>query len=527
LPENCFTIEAITSTGIMLNSVGSPDNIALEYSTDGVMWKRFYPNATYIVQPAGHVAYIKANGANSTISKSEQDYYQFSLSGSCRVSGSIMTLLDSKAIVSSVPEYCFYGLFKGCEDIESAPELPALTLSTGCYAHMFEQCVSLQEAPELPATSLAEACYAYMFSNCQFDRAPNLPAKDLSASCYEGMFEECYALKEIDVSFTSWNAATSGWVKNANNTGVFKCPFVLAKSYGENRIPSGWDVEYTDNFLTFTAEVQDVHVGMKSSSITVNPPSISLEYSSDLETWSPFTPGIGSGTTHLTLNEIGDKVYIRANNSNTTFGEENLAWMFSVDKKCAVSGNVMSLLDHNTYNGGVGSYGFYALFSGCKITSAPDLTATSLGESCYEYMFEGCSELVKAPDLPATILKRYCYHAMFMGCSKLVIPPDIQAESVWEGCCCDMFSNCTSLSRAPVLKALHIYNRCYASMFHNCSSLSYVEVKFGSWNDGEYATFNWLNGVSASGIFRCPSSLPDIRDESHIPEGWERNPPET
>lgn len=39
------------------------------------------------------------------------------------------------------------------------------------------------------------------------------------------------------------------------------------------------------------------------------------------------------------------------------------------------------------------SYGYYNLFSFCKIISAPKLPATTLANSCYLYMFYGCTPL--------------------------------------------------------------------------------------------------------------------------------------
>jgi hypothetical protein len=57
------------------------------------------------------------------------------------------------------------------------------------------------------------------------------------------------------------------------------------------------------------------------------------------------------------------------------------------------------------------------MFSDCtSLTSAPELPATTLTESCYSYMFMFCSSLTKAPELPATKLAENCYCRMFMFC---------------------------------------------------------------------------------------------------------------
>ena len=60
------------------------------------------------------------------------------------------------------------------------------------------------------------------------------------------------------------------------------------------------------------------------------------------------------------------------------------------------------------------------MFNGCTgLTTAPELTATTLANYCYKEMFSGCTGLTTAPELPATKLAFYCYNKMFYGCSKL------------------------------------------------------------------------------------------------------------
>jgi hypothetical protein len=57
------------------------------------------------------------------------------------------------------------------------------------------------------------------------------------------------------------------------------------------------------------------------------------------------------------------------------------------------------------------------MFSGCTgLTTAPELPATTLADSCYTSMFRGCTGLTTIPELPATTLADFCYSAMFSGC---------------------------------------------------------------------------------------------------------------
>ena len=99
---------------------------------------------------------------------------------------------------------------------------------------------------------------------------------------------------------------------------------------------------------------------------------------------------------------------------------------FAISKRCNLKGNVMSMLfgdaGKDNYSLSGKSYAFNKLFINCdalKSVSANFLPATTLGRSCYEQMFDGCTSLTSAPELPATILVRECYFGMFRGCNRL------------------------------------------------------------------------------------------------------------
>lgn len=90
---------------------------------------------------------------------------------------------------------CYSNMFSGCTALQTAPTLPATTLATNCYYYMFSDCTSLQTAPALPATTLAEQCYLYMFNYCTaLTAAPELPATTLAKACYYYMFSHCEKL---------------------------------------------------------------------------------------------------------------------------------------------------------------------------------------------------------------------------------------------------------------------------------------------------------------------------------------------
>lgn len=83
---------------------------------------------------------------------------------------------------------------------------------------------------------------------------------------------------------------------------------------------------------------------------------------------------------------------------------------FNISKKCNVSGNIMSLLFGDNFEGQTDLTGydhvFYQLFYYSNIIDASQLIlpATTLAENCYDNMFSNCTSLVTAPALPAVTL---------------------------------------------------------------------------------------------------------------------------
>ena len=105
-------------------------------------------------------------------------------------------------------------------------------------------------------------------------------------------------------------------------------------------------------------------------------------------------------------------------------------------------------------------------------------------------MFDGCSALVDVPEtLPARSLKRYCYDAMFRN-TKITRSPLIKLEKI---------SSSSSFSTYSL-----------RDMFSGCTSLTEITIKLKTWpsSDSTGSLKNWVSGVSPSGTFYCPSSLP-------------------
>lgn len=173
-----------------------------------------------------------------------------------------------------------------------------------------------------------------------------------------------------------------------------------------------------------------------------------------------------------------------------------------------------------------------------KITSGPELPATTLAEKCYNNMFYECTSLTTAPELPATNLAAGCYSQMFYSCTSLTkapselpattIPATPTTGSVY-GCYFKMFQGCTSLTTAPDILAASFpnpgtstYRGCCTNMFSGCTSLNYIKcLATGSPQVPPYATYNWVAGVPAGGIFvRKAGARWSSLGNDGIPAGW-------
>ena len=194
---------------------------ALEYSLDeGRTWVALSANTdTPTIHTGESVCWRGTINTGNSVKN-------FSSTGYFDASGDPRSVIYSNNFSDQpLKDYCFNGLFSGCDklvnakdillptlvfanrneytrmfqdctSLVSAPALPATTLSTYCYYYMFSGCTSLVTAPVLNATSLAQLCYSNMFNGCSslINVQASLPATTLAASCYLNMFYYCTSL---------------------------------------------------------------------------------------------------------------------------------------------------------------------------------------------------------------------------------------------------------------------------------------------------------------------------------------------
>ena len=198
-----------------------------------------------------------------------------------------------------------------------------------------------------------------------------------------------------------------------------------------------------------------------------------LEYSTNLTSWTTW-----DGTTSLDSSSDATHVlYVRGTgNTIITGAGDTVNWVLD-GSNIECSGNIEYLLDYNTAATGehpaMGDKAFRLLFKSCSaLTSAPELPAEGMTESCYAGLFYDCVNLDEAPELPATTLSESCYSGMFSGCTSLTIAPELPATTLDWNCYRYMFQGCTNLTTAPELPATTLASYCYLSMFQGCTSLT-------------------------------------------------------
>ena len=203
----------------------------LEWSTDHTTWTTLA--GTEVMQSVGRVLYLRGKG-NTKFSDPNSVKWRLSEKADCI--GNIQTLMDWENPPTSIStRLCYKGMFDGCTNLMSAPDLPATTLAAACYDRMFRRCTSLETAPTLPATTLAESCYSIIFEMCaSLTIAPTLPATTLADYCYNSMFSDCTSLTTVPkLPATVLKTGCYGFmfygcsklkVNTSSGTKIFTCP---------------------------------------------------------------------------------------------------------------------------------------------------------------------------------------------------------------------------------------------------------------------------------------------------------------
>ena len=329
----------------------------------------------------------------------------------------------------------------------------------------------------MPVATLAVDCYKGMFQDNTTLTTAKLEDTTMANGCYDSMFKGCSSLTEI-TTYYSGNFSTTyfnEWVDGVAASGTFYYNGSDTTT-GVSAIPTGWTVlQIPRPELCFTAREANSTVSMAKSG---SAPSVSLEYSTDGLTWSPFVVG----TTTVTLANVDDKMWVRATSTNNQMGSSNSNYnYFVMTGKIAASGNINSLLAKKEFDqiAKAPTYAYVSLFKECtSLVDATELklTCTGLNNNSYGHMFERCSNLIGGPDI-------------------YVNPMTSSNIAMWS----------------------------MEYMFRYCSELNSVKLRATGSDWFSSATGNWMSGVPSTGTFYYNGTYTG-RGSSAIPTGWTITP---
>ena len=401
-----LTFEAKTAGAVVSFSSSMDTTPTIEYSLNGGAWTTYSSGIT-LTNIGDKVSF---RGNNAAYASSYYKYSSFSCTKDCYLYGNIMSLTSKEGFASAtsltenyafcrmfynntcicdhasktlklpattLTEWCYYILFRGCSQLTKAPELPATILADYCYANMFASCSGLATAPELPAINLAKECYTGMFSSCTgLKVAPALPATTMAIRCYYTMFSGCTGLTSAPVLPAMTLATDCYYGMFWGCTGLASGPALPATTLEEGCY---WCMFYNCSNL-------------------VSAPALPATTMKKLCYYSMFE-GCSKLTTPPSL-------------PATTMAEECYGYMF---RGCSELQSAPTLPATSMVKDC-----YYGMFYNCSnLVSAPALPATSLAESCYAYMFYNCTSLASSPVLSVSNLYNKEYFHMFDGCSSL------------------------------------------------------------------------------------------------------------
>ena len=296
------------------------------------------------------------------------------------------------------------------------------------------------------------------------------------------------------------------------------------------------DCDFVNKYLTtehITNGTVQIHRYVSNQDYSDRYPLTNIQYSKNGGAWTSI-----SYDTDISVNS-GDKIKWKANanvndgvyNTCYTVGgtQDNVMSIFKGTSDFNVSGNIKSIIyndDFRTIDETGKTIQLSFLFFGssqfggnsCVVSAEKLIMPANIHRS--RSMFDHQTKLTTAPELPATTMASWCYQGMFNGCTSLTTAPVLPATTLAAGCYQSMFSGCTSLTTAPVLPVTTLVNMCYESMFARCTrltSITCLATDISAFN----CTYNWVNNVSASGTFTKASSMTSWTTGTNgIPSGW-------
>jgi len=282
-----FTIESLEDNNtIKIGKSKSPVNLSLSYSTDnGSTWTNLTISTGIELTTINTGDKIIFKGINNSFASSWDSYYRFNASKNFNVYGNAMSLLFGDNFITH-PEFktgsthnlcglfygtttlvdasdlilpaticttsCYNGMFRGCTNLTTAPELPAINSAQDCYSSMFEGCINLETAPEINLVNMSQNCCKRMFcmsrttklTTPKMTKSPILRCATSATGCYEEMFKGNGNLIEVTCLKTDNSGVCDNWLSNVSSSGTFKkSPLKTNWPNNVSGYPSGWTIE--------------------------------------------------------------------------------------------------------------------------------------------------------------------------------------------------------------------------------------------------------------------------------------------
>ena len=257
-------------------------------------------------------------------------------------------------------------------------------------------------------------------------------------------------------------------------------------NYMEDDILKKGEVPLQIDYLCFEANTAGSTIALSNTNISPN-----IEYSRDKKTWTKWN------YSSLTLQNVGDKIYMRGSNPNGIGQTETNVSKFIMTGSISVRGNIMTLIDK------VGE------------------TLIIPSNYCFRNLFRQCTSLVEANiSLPATTLTNGCYDNIFRDCSNLEIGPiELPALNIPQLAYRSFFGGCSKLAKAPVLYGVTLGVGSYENILGGCVLINKV-ISYAQNISANNCLTNWLNNVSSTGDFYNLGGANYPSGSSGIPSGW-------
>lgn len=357
----------------------------------------------------------------------------------------------------------------------------------------------------------------------------NIPLREASVTVtHAGTLPFVFAFLGDDVSFEDAELII-GW-KDSGNSDQSKVFTVANQTLAPNTY-------YTITRSTLPFEGFCITAISNSTTIKFNYDGI--QYSRDYgETWTDYTA-------QFTLNadEVACIKGSRSNYKNAGTDEWETPSnkpIFEANKKCYISGNIMSLVADAEHLSESAFQGAFSKGSNNQVTYIdinPDfpliLPVKTLANKCYMQMFRNCTSLQCAPQFRVEGTAYRCCYNMFRQCTNLtdISGIELPAMELSQDCYRELFRSCEKITTSPDLPALDLELGCYQQMFSDCKKLGYIKcltktnvnVK-NSKNEYLY-TNNWVtnagSSVSSKSFFKNPDNNSWMQNNnSGIPSGW-------